>query len=330
MSVFVSFGERISPYAFLVVILALVEPVLFNTRDTRVHQRKKKYLSPAFSAKNLNDYEPHMSVQIAKLMACINRHTQSNGEAQIDFNEYCDYAFGKPFGFLDKEEDHLDLITTIDARGEVLNALGHLPGPLRPLMKYFYLDPFWPKGLQATSNLAIIGKNAYYQRRDQQDIRKDLLSFLFNAKDPDTGSLLSETEIIAESISFIVGGSDTTSSTMTNVLDIVSRLPDIQKQLADELDNAFLGRMSADWVADFQTVNMLPVLNAVARETMRLKPTSSTGLERVTPPGGKMIAGMFIPEGVSISVLNQIAKASTHAHDWIDSGQRPDLENSSR
>jgi benzoate 4-monooxygenase len=46
-----------------------------------------------------------------------------------------DYAFGKSFGFLDKEEDHLNLITTIDARGEVLNALGHLPGPIRPLMK---------------------------------------------------------------------------------------------------------------------------------------------------------------------------------------------------
>jgi benzoate 4-monooxygenase len=241
-----------------------------------------------------------------------------------------DYAFGKPFGFLDKEENYLNLITTIDARGEVLNALGHLPGLLRPVMKYFYLDPFWPKGLQATSNLASIGKYAYYQRRDQQDSRKDLLSFLFNAKDPDTGSPLSETEIIAESISFIVGGSDTTSSTMTNVVDIVSRLPEIQKQLADELDKAFPGRMSAGWVAEFQPVNQLPVLNAVVRETMRLKPTSSTGLERVTPPGGKVIAGIFIPEGVSISFSNRIAKPSIHAHVWKDSGQRPDLEYSSR
>jgi benzoate 4-monooxygenase len=211
-----------------------------------------------------------------------------------------DYAFGKSFGFLDKEEDHLNLITTIDGRGEVLNALGHLPSSLRPLMKYFYLDPFWPKGLKATSDLASIGTNAYYQRRDQQDSRKDLLSFLFKAKDPDTGSPLSEMEIIAESISFIVGGSDTTSSTMINVVDIVSRSPEIQEQLTVELDNAFPGRMSAGWVADFQTVNQLPVLNAVVRETMRFKPTSSTGLERVTPAGGKLIAGKFIPGGVSI------------------------------
>ena len=92
-----------------------------------------------------------------------------------------DYAFGKSFRFLDKERDHLNLITTIDARGEVLNALGHVPKLLRPLMKYFALDPFWPKGLQATSSLASIGSNAYRERRDhwQEATRQDLLSFLF-------------------------------------------------------------------------------------------------------------------------------------------------------
>lgn len=166
-------------------------------------------------------------------------------------------------------------------------------------MKYFFLDSFWPKGLRATSKLASIGKNAYYQRKDTEDERKDLLSFLFKAKDPETKQPLTEQEIIAESISFIVGGSDTTSTTMTNVVEIVSRLPNIQKHLQLELDTAFPGRMSANWVADSQTVTQLPILNAVVRETMRLKPTSSTGLERVVPTGGRMIAGKFITEGVS-------------------------------
>ncbi|KAJ6031512.1 hypothetical protein N7540_002244 [Penicillium herquei] len=173
-------------------------------------------------------------------------------------------------------------------------------------MKYFFLDSFWPRGLRATSNLAYIGKSAYFQRKNQESSRKDLLSFLFNAKDPDTGAALSENEIIAESISFIVGGSDTTSSTMTNVVDIVSRMPEIQQQLQWELDQAFPSPISGIWVADFQTVNQLPILNAVVRETMRLKPTSSTGLERVTPAGGKIIAGRYIPEGVSSCPLNLI------------------------
>ncbi|KAJ5861995.1 cytochrome P450 [Penicillium solitum] len=279
-----------------------IEPVLFNTRDVQIHHRKRKYLSPAFSAKNLNEYEPYMAMQIRKLMECFHRRIENSGTVQLDFNEYWDYAFGKPFGFLDKERDHLNLIAIIDARGEVLNALGHLPQILRPIMKYFFLDPFWPNGLRATSNLAAIGTQAYYGRKDQKNSRHDLLSFLFKAKDPESGGPLSEKEIIAESISFIVGGSDTTSSTMTNVVDIVSRSPEVQRQLQSELDQAFPGVMESDWVADFQTANRLPVLNAVLRETMRFKPTSATGLERVTPAGGKIIAGMFIPEGTLVSV----------------------------
>jgi benzoate 4-monooxygenase len=70
--------------------------------------------------------------------------------ASVTDNIQVDYAFGKAFGFLDKEEDYLKLIATIDARGEVLNALGHLPQFFRPYMRYFILDPFWPNGLRTT------------------------------------------------------------------------------------------------------------------------------------------------------------------------------------
>ena len=173
-------------------------------------------------------------------------------------------------------------------------------------MKYCFFDSFWSAGLRATSNLALIGTKAYFQRKNKESTRKDLLSFLFNAKDPDTGLPLTENEVIAESISFIVGGSDTTSSTMTNVVDILARSPEVQRKLQQELDNVFPGPMDDGWVADFQTVNQLPILNAIVRETMRFKPTSATGLERVTPVGGRIIDGQYIPEGVSHSNRLQI------------------------
>ena len=56
--------------------------------------------------------------------------------------------------------------------------------------------------------------------------------------------------------------------------------------------------MPQDWVATFKEVEKLPVLNAMLQETMRIRPTSATGLERLTPNGGATIAGQFIPEGV--------------------------------
>lgn len=170
-------------------------------------------------------------------------------------------------------------------------------------MKYLPFDTFWSQGIRGTKSLGIIGYNAYLKRKSLQTQRKDILSFLFNAKDPETGGPLPEQEIIAESISFIVGGSDTTSTTMTNVVDIVSRHPEIQERLQKELDETFPSDDLSEWVADFASVEKLPVLNAVLRETMRIKPTSATGLERVTPQGGRIIAGKFIPAGVSLNLI---------------------------
>ena len=221
------------------------------------------------------------------------------------------FAFGKSFGFTETGKDSYNLISTIDTRGEVLNALGTVPAWLRPYMKYNYFDTFWSSGLRATANMEKIGRSAYSNRKDSQDSRKDLLSFLFNAKDTDTKKNIPEAEIVAEAISFIVGGSDTTSSTMTNFIDIVSRDQKLQRQIQTELDKAFPGAQDEDWVAPDNIAGTLPYLNAALKEVMRVRPTSATGLERVTPPGGRIINEKFIPEGVSSQaaplVLGQLA-----------------------
>lgn len=210
------------------------------------------------------------------------------------------FAFGRSFGFTQKGRDDYSLISTIDTRGEVLNALGTIPAWIRPYMKHNYFDSFWSSGLRATANLEKIGRAAYLARKSSAAPRNDMLSFLFNVRDPDTKEKLAEEEIVAESISFIVGGSDTTSSTMTNFIDIVSRDQQLQRQIQKEIDESFPGVQDEDWVAPDKVAGSLPLLNATLREVMRFRPTSAIGLERITPPGGRVIAGHFIPEGVSL------------------------------
>jgi benzoate 4-monooxygenase len=167
-------------------------------------------------------------------------------------------------------------------------------------MKYHPFDSFWKRGVNAKANLENFGRRAYLERKHSKLCdRQDLLSYLLAAKDPDTGNPLPEEEIIAESISFIVGGSDTTSSTMTNFIDYVSRDKMLLGRIHAELDAAYPGPLGPDWVADNDTAGTLSLLNATLREVMRLRPTSATGLERVTPKGGRTIGGSFIPEGVS-------------------------------
>jgi benzoate 4-monooxygenase len=166
-------------------------------------------------------------------------------------------------------------------------------------MKYHPFDPFWKRGAKAGANLEGFGRRAYLERKHSKTSdRRDLLSYLLTAKDPDTGNPLPEEEIIAESISFIVGGSDTTSSTMTNFIDYVSRDKALLKRIQKELDAQYPAPLGPDWVADNATAGTLPLLNSTLKEVMRIRPTSATGLERVTPKGGRVIGETFIPEGV--------------------------------
>ena len=166
-------------------------------------------------------------------------------------------------------------------------------------MPYIRLDPFWHNGARAKANLASLGRVAYGRRVAETTTRKDLLSFMLRAKDPDTGLPLPGDEVLAEAISFIVGGSDTTASTMASVVDFVSRDPALQKELYEKLCGIFPGPLDDGWVASDGLAGKCLLLNAVIKETLRLRPTSSTGLERITPAGGRSVAGDFYPENVS-------------------------------
>ncbi|KAF2801275.1 cytochrome P450, partial [Mytilinidion resinicola] len=286
------------------------KPVLFNTRDLSIHQRKRKYVNPAFSARHLQAFEEHMTPSITRLVqfmqACVAEAKSFDfcrWSNFLAFDVIGEYAFGSPFGFLESGRDDYNLIHTVDTRGEVLNTMGHLPRGIRPYMKHFRIDPFFYNGLRATASLEAIGRTAFGKRKaDTSTARKDLMSFLLNAKDPDTGGPLPDKEILAEAISFIVGGSDTTSSTMTNFMDFVSRDQKLQAEIFSELLDAFPGPRDPDWVASDEVSGKLRLLNATLKEVMRLRPTSSTGLERVVPEGGREVAGTFIPAGYLVSV----------------------------
>jgi benzoate 4-monooxygenase len=85
-------------------------------------------------------------------------------------------------------------------------------------------------------------------------------------------------------------------------MDFVSRDKVLQDEMWKELRDAFPGKRGEDWVASEGVVGRLPLLNAVLKEVMRIRPTSSTGLERVVPEGGRMVAGVSLPAGTLVSV----------------------------
>ncbi|KAI6081540.1 cytochrome P450 [Hypoxylon rubiginosum] len=286
-------------------------PIIFSARDNFFHARRRKDLTPAFTKSALRGFEPYMSTQILNLKYALTRKVEAGGGVAflnfapwanyLAFDVIANFVFGESFGFIDAGYDFHNLISTIDLRMQCLNALGTVPGWARPLMKWMPFDGFWRQNLTTTMNLQALARTSTEARKQQSGVdRDDMLSFLIKAKQ-ENGMPLPHESIIAEAASFVSGGSDSTSTTLTHFVDFVSRRPDAMRRLQDELDAAFSGTQPLDWVPSEEIVGNLPFLTALLKETMRLRPTSAAGLERIT--GKEMKIGEYVlPRGVLVSV----------------------------
>lgn len=99
-------------------------------------------------------------------------------------------------------------------------------------------------------------------RRAQKDRPADLLTALLEAKDPDTGAVMSDRQICDELITFLLAGHETTANTLAWALFLLSRHPDVRRRLEAEVK----GRPG---LADLAA---MPLGERVVNETMRLYP----------------------------------------------------------
>lgn len=82
------------------------------------------------------------------------------------------------------------------------------------------------------------------------------------------GDKLPEDELLAQVNLFLFAGTDTTSSGLSRILHTLALHPEAQSRLREELANA--GAPDAD--SDYDTLDRLPYLEAICRETLRLFP----------------------------------------------------------
>ncbi|XP_052023977.1 cytochrome P450 3A11-like [Apodemus sylvaticus] len=133
----------------------------------------------------------------------------------------------------------------------------------------------------------------------KQKHRVDFLQLMMNAhntKDKESHKALSDMEITAQSIIFIFGGYETTSSTLSFALYALATHPDIQKKLQEEIDRALPNKAPPT----YDVVMEMEYLDMVLSETLRLYPIASR-LERVSKKDVE-INGVFIPKGSTVMI----------------------------
>jgi len=133
-------------------------------------------------------------------------------------------------------------------------------------------------------------------RRRSGERPHDLLSLMMDATDPDTGSGMSEVDVIDNILTFIGAGHETTALALTWTFYLLSRHPDIEQKILDEVQSVTGGEpLQPDQVAS------LTYTRQVIQESMRIYPPVAMVVRDAIEPfelGGETIQpgnGVFVP-----------------------------------
>jgi cytochrome P450 len=147
----------------------------------------------------------------------------------------------------------------------------------------------------------------------QGDAPKDLLARLVAARDIEGGAGMSVQEIRDEVVIIFIAGHETTAGAMTFAWYLLSKHPEVEAKLHQELKTVLGGRAPT-----YEDLEKLPYSRQVIQETMRLYPSapSLSGREAVAED---VIEGHRIPKGGQVAVMPWVI----HRHKalWSD----PDL-----
>ncbi|KAJ8108073.1 hypothetical protein OPT61_g8425 [Boeremia exigua] len=132
----------------------------------------------------------------------------------------------------------------------------------------------------------------------ESEVRKDFFHWLFGAKDPETGTEYSTSELHAECELLIIAGSDTTSIVLSAAYFYLSRNPRIQERLAQEIQSTFA---SYDDIKAGPKLQSCTFLTAFLMEAMRMAPPVAAEPGREVLPGGTTVNGHYFPQGTQVS-----------------------------
>ncbi|HEX7260549.1 MAG TPA: cytochrome P450, partial [Luteolibacter sp.] len=123
----------------------------------------------------------------------------------------------------------------------------------------------------------------------------DLLAMLMRVRDAETGAGLDDSQLRNETITFLLAGHETTANALTWIFYLISRHPEVERRLSDELAAVLGGRVPV-----LDDVPKLAYTKRVIQEAMRLYPPIWIIERRVIRED--VIGGFTLPAGSAVVI----------------------------
>lgn len=127
--------------------------------------------------------------------------------------------------------------------------------------------------------------------REKNSDMNDIISLLVKSND------FTDDELAHQTLTMMAAGHETTSSTLTWCTYFLSRYPELQKKVRDEVRAALPSPASGETITAAQ-IDALPLLNAVCNETTRLYPTVPVTIREVVKE--TVLGGITMPVGTNV------------------------------
>lgn len=297
----------------------------FTARGGKDHLRRRRIVSQMVSEKAQRSYDPRIAYHVRKLCDAVFPPEDQKGVTGKPLNmaDWCGYltfdlitdlVFSASYNLLGNDKFRY-VPHVIDKSNVRMSVLVYLPVVtwLRALDRLLFGE-----ALAARNRFLRFVTRAIHERTargagkwsaqalDPCPPRADIFGGLATAKDPHTGEGFSTHDMISESITLMVAGSDTSSTAIASTLFYLADNPHAYHKAAAEVRQAFAHRPirgTPSGVADGPELSSCTYLRACVDEALRMSPPNGGALTReVLAAEGAMIGGHHVPRGCNVGV----------------------------
>ncbi len=273
-------------------------PSIITVADDAEHGRIRRIFSAAFSDKALKEQQPLMRKYVDQLVRNIRRDISQDPESQFDavklynfttFDIMSDLTFGEPLGLLENSA-YTSWVKGVFATIR-LGVIANFVGESRWATSLFW--KFEPPVLEKTRMTHVAHTEDRVTRRLQQDRDgPDIWNLVLRQPE---GRQFSKDTMTSNASIFMIAGTETTATLLSGVTYYLLKNPEKMRKLVSEIRTSF----DSEDQLDFESLQKLPYLSACLEEGLRYYPPVPLGLLRITPPGGSIICGEWVPGNVS-------------------------------
>jgi cytochrome P450 len=295
--------------------LQALKPVLGEgllTSEDELHSRQRRLIQPAFHRQRIESYASVMTDATA---------------AQIDAWQHGDH--------LDLHDELMHLTMTIVAKclfdADVSGSADEIGGAISELVQAYdynrigpigqFIDRFdVPKKRHRRRNLDVIDSmllELIRSRRSETVDRGDLLSMILQAVDSESGEGhglgMSDAQARDELITLFIAGHETTAIALSWTFYLLSRNPEVEARLLQELDDV-LGNPTLARLPGMNDLEQLPYTRKVFSEAMRIYPPAYATARIAL--ADDVVGGVRIHKGESVVVSQWVTHRDPRY--WID------------